>query len=337
MDADFCPVSLQDDSPEKILEWLSIHRGRGPQRVRRLYRKSLLQAHVLGDALQLHKQLRDTLTQGGVQLASPSPGMPDTHDDLLDCVWCDRQFDTTQKLQAHLWTAHQVVSDERRFVFSDTCVACQTCFWTTARMQQHLRLSRRQPDGCYAQLTWRVAPLQEACSFAVPEDLRGQARLPAVTVASTFQSPAECGAASRADADEILRTAWNDAQYPEHLDPTLQRDVARFADECLVAWVPSTFALSQMRLCISWPRMLMMTMPSSGRYVFGLIDYLSIGVFLISLFQHFNDFVMILLACFWARHWDVCLHACMAMAHGSSVHSQFGRGAGLSSEKIKGS
>jgi hypothetical protein len=82
-------------------------------------------------------------------------------------------FDQPQKLQAHMWMAHQIISDERKFVFSGTCLACKMCFWSAARLQQHLRLSRRHAGGCFEQLTWRYAPLKTACAAAVPEDLRG--------------------------------------------------------------------------------------------------------------------------------------------------------------------
>eukprot|EP00435_Cladocopium_sp_Y103_P007934 s2283_g2.t1 len=239
MDADFCPVSLHSASVENIVDWLHAQHRDGPHRVRRLYKKALLQMHVLGDVFSLHKQLRDTLLQGGVVLQQNDAPSALTSTLLLDCSWCDRQFDTTQKLQVHLWTAHQIISDERRFVFSDTCLACNTCFWTAARMQQHLRHSRRDPDGCYAQLTWRYAPLQDSCAVNVPDELRLHARLPAVVVDTVAQSPFDRVATTRQDADAALLRAWQAAHFPAQLDSTVQRDVARFADDVLSQWHPA--------------------------------------------------------------------------------------------------
>eukprot|EP00435_Cladocopium_sp_Y103_P016902 s4069_g4.t1 len=244
MDTDFCPVGLHSGSVEKIVDWLHACHHDGPSRVRRLYKKALLQMHVLGDAFSLHKQLRDTLLQGGVVLQQDDTAPALASALLLDCSWCDRQFDTPQKLQAHLWTAHQLISDERRFVFSDTCMACHTCFWTAARMQQHLRHSRRNPDGCYAQLTWRYAPLRDSCAVNVPDELCLHARLPAVAVATVSQSPFERAATTRQDADESLLRAWRAAHFPDHLSPAVQREVCRFADGVVLQWHPAPCILT---------------------------------------------------------------------------------------------
>ena len=81
-------------------------------------------------------------------------------------------------------------------------------------MQQHLRYSRRHADGCFAQLTWRYAPLDEACAIAMPEDLRGYQRLPAVTVASVSSSPIEESFATEEAARGALRETWASGGIP---------------------------------------------------------------------------------------------------------------------------
>eukprot|EP00435_Cladocopium_sp_Y103_P021417 s4410_g5.t1 len=243
MHPSFCPVSLVHDSVEVILQWFSDHQTDGPRQVKRLYKKALMQYHVLGDAILLHKQLHDTMQGGGVTFstADSARAHSETH---FDCEWCDRQFETFQKLQVHLWTAHQVISDERRFVFSSTCLACNTCLWTAARLQQHLRLSRRNPDGCYAKMTWRYAPLKESQAVDLSDDLRDHARLPAVAVPTNVATPIECSIATRSDADRLLNAAWCDADLPDSLDPALRLAVARFADETVLQWRPNACILT---------------------------------------------------------------------------------------------
>ena len=180
LDGHFCSATLFQASPECIIEWLTLHADDGPRHVRRLFKKSLMQLHVLGDALDLHHQMKQTLQRGGVLFQDLPPQRRPTVDACFQCQWCVHHFDQPQKLQAHMWMAHQIISDERKFVFSGTCLACKMCFWSAARLQQHLRLSRRHAGGCFEQLTWRYAPLKTACAAAVPEDLRGFARLPAM-------------------------------------------------------------------------------------------------------------------------------------------------------------
>eukprot|EP00435_Cladocopium_sp_Y103_P035345 s1432_g9.t1 len=238
MNPTFCPPSLAKDSVEVIQQWFSDHSTVGPRQVKRLYKKALMQYHVLGDATQLHKQLKDVMQEGGVHFSEAAPVCV-SGETPFDCEWCERQFDTFQKLQVHLWNAHQIISDERRFVFSSTCLACNQCLWTAARLQQHLRLSRKVPDGCYARMTWRYAPLQDAQVIDLPDDLRDHARLPAVSVATVAATPVECSIATRADADRLLCQAWADADLPEVLDPVLQVEVAGFADEVLLRWQPA--------------------------------------------------------------------------------------------------
>ena len=154
--------------------------------------------------------------------------------DRLSCVPLRAHaFDQPQKLQAHLWAAHQIISDERKFVFGDTCLACRMCFWPAARLQQHLRLSRQQVNGCYEQLTWRYAPLKLSCSADVPEDLRGFRRLPATLTMSTSSSPIDTAIASRQDALHLWSQAWAAEGLPDQLSPHALDLTFAFADSTL--------------------------------------------------------------------------------------------------------
>eukprot|EP00435_Cladocopium_sp_Y103_P060951 s84_g22.t1 len=238
MDSEFCAPSLANDSIEQVVEWLNLHATDGPRRVRRLFRRCLLQYHVLGDAFALHKQLRDTLRDGGIHFdeVPVSSSARDSH--LFACDWCPHSFDTFQKLQVHHWVAHQLVSDERRFVFSATCLACNRCFWSAARLQQHLRLSRRSRTGCYAQLTWRYAPLTVAHTVEMPEDLRGFRRMPAVSVSGPALAPVEIEIPSQDAALRLLTRQWHREGLPDYLDEDTISLVFHFADEQIHHWNP---------------------------------------------------------------------------------------------------
>ena len=238
LDGHFCSATLFQASPECIIEWLTLHADDGPRHVRRLFKKSLMQLHVLGDALDLHHQMKQTLQRGGVLFQDLPPQRRPTVDACFQCQWCVHHFDQPQKLQAHMWMAHQMISDERKFVFSGTCLACKMCFWSAARLQQHLRLSRRHAGGCFEQLTWRYAPLKTACAAAVPEDLRGFARLPAMPAIATSSSPIETMITSRQDAFHTLEQAWHAEALPEALRPHVHDDVFAFADSVVCDWRP---------------------------------------------------------------------------------------------------
>ena len=237
MDSNFCPADLATASVEQVWTWLGAHCSTGPSFVRRLFKRCVLQFHVVGDIVALHKQLKEALQHGGVAFeTSPTLSQIPT-DTVFSCDWCEAQFDTKQKLLAHMWTAHQL-SEERQFVFSDTCLACHKCFWSAARLQQHLRPSRSTPDGCFAQLTWRYAPLREACHIEVPIDLRGFLRLPAQTVPMPQLAPVDLQLLTREHAEAALQRAWTEEGFPHDLPDDVKYSVWARADAVLRSWKP---------------------------------------------------------------------------------------------------
>ena len=239
LDDSFCPHDLHVSSHVCIVEWFAAHDVDGPRRVRRLFRKSLLQMHVLGDAVALHHQLHHSFVRHGVSFQD---GLGEESSILgchFACDWCAHEFDSQQKLQAHQWVAHQIISAERQFVFSDTCLSCHKCFWSAARLQQHLRLSRNRPNGCYETITWRYAPLRQSCAADVPEDLRGFKRLPAVQVACPSSLPIEQMIPDKDAALRHFRAAWDRESLPDQLDEDLQEEIFHAADLIVSAWRPS--------------------------------------------------------------------------------------------------
>eukprot|EP00435_Cladocopium_sp_Y103_P033831 s1824_g8.t1 len=238
MDSAFCDTSLADDSVEHIVSWLHSRALDGPRTVRRLYRRCLLQYHVLGDAFALHAQLRNTLDDGGVQFEDvPRPSVARAHHSF-QCEWCPHSFDTLQKLQVHCWIAHQIVSKERRFVFADTCLACNRCFWSAARLQQHLRLSRRTRAGCYEQMTWRYAPLSTSIAIEIPEDLRDFGRLPATRVLGPSSAPIDHAIPSRDVALQLFARQWEHEGLPARLDDDTMAIVFQYVDLQVRQWNP---------------------------------------------------------------------------------------------------
>ena len=126
---------------------------------------------------QAHSQIRHSLDQAGVTFdddAAASMEPLDRH----QCPQCPKSFDTPQGVSAHLWQAHHTMSLERRYVYGPTCVICGRCYWTSQRMQQHLRYSRKFPDGCLAQLVAQIDPLSEPVEVRMPDIFRGLHRLP---------------------------------------------------------------------------------------------------------------------------------------------------------------
>eukprot|EP00438_Fugacium_kawagutii_P035642 Skav208358 [mRNA] locus=scaffold1964:326268:336696:+ [translate_table: standard] len=89
-------------------------------------------------------------------------------------------FDTPQGLQTHCLRAHDAVSYERRLSFGVVCQACHKCFWTSQRLQQHLRQSRLQGAGCFYILAESFAPDVDPHTSTLPDHLKGVERVPAV-------------------------------------------------------------------------------------------------------------------------------------------------------------
>ena len=166
---------------EQILNWFQQHRHHGPARVRRCAIRHVHLENQMYQVRMLHKDLRDIAQTNGMIFESlPTPPLEIVGEH--PCPDCHSVFRHPQHLAAHRWRKHGSFSDERRFCFDAVCRACQTCFWSTQRLQQHLKASRRFPDGCYCQLTWWCGPLTQLHHVDRPESLRMVHRLPACPI-----------------------------------------------------------------------------------------------------------------------------------------------------------
>eukprot|EP00435_Cladocopium_sp_Y103_P018208 s4375_g4.t1 len=89
-------------SEDFMIEWLTAHKHDGAAAVKRLYKKALMQHGVLGDAVSLHKQLKQTFVQGGATFQDIAAAPAVASDGLFPCDWCPHQFDSRQKLQVRM-------------------------------------------------------------------------------------------------------------------------------------------------------------------------------------------------------------------------------------------
>ena len=210
-----------------LFEWLSTHRADSPRLVRRLYSRALQQGFVVGRVVQAHWKLKACLQQ------SPSSSLPSSQIDVLIstfvCRRCASKFGTLHQLQVHLWLAHEEISEERSMMTSTTCNACNVCFWSSQRLQQHLRHSRRHVNGCYEKLTWRSAPSLTAPDIdEMPRQERFH-RQPAMRVASV-QSSCEVQLCSREAADQVWQTRWKEEGLPENIEMDWTRQLFKQFD-----------------------------------------------------------------------------------------------------------
>ena len=60
----FCPLCSTSATTEHIISWLYQHREDGPRVIRRLYKKTLFQFHVIGDAHDLHMAVTTCVGSG---------------------------------------------------------------------------------------------------------------------------------------------------------------------------------------------------------------------------------------------------------------------------------
>ena len=163
---------------EEVIEWFHDHLQGGAKSVRRAVRRAVAENQMIFEVVTLHKNIYDACGKLGVQFVHPDTPARGP-DDMYPCGHCDRRFPTAQALQGHQWKKHNIFSEERRYIYSTTCAACNKCYWTVQRLQQHLKYTREQPDGCYQWLARNYAPLDAPCRIEKGHELLRFHRLPA--------------------------------------------------------------------------------------------------------------------------------------------------------------
>ena len=228
---------LLPEGPQRVLAWLSSADSKEPRRIRHAVRVHLAQEHAVFQAVQGHYDTHHECRLQGVQLDEPDTVlMPRKH--AHQCHLCTKSFATIQGLNAHLWSQHQHISLERRYVFSDTCLACGRCFWTPQRMQQHLRYSRHYEGGCLEFLIQHYPPLDQPVRFDIPDPHAHVHRLPWVYA----EGPIPDHGVTVWDAQQThrltqVRAQWTANGFPEVLDPDLKASVFHILNDITNDWV----------------------------------------------------------------------------------------------------
>ena len=208
-------------SASVVCDWFHRFKDHGPRAVRKAVYRHLEQEFAAFDIVSLHQDFKSMLTTMGVQFASAATPVASAEaHSAFECALCGALFDTKHRHSVHVWLAHQQVSEERKFAQTAECQSCHKHFWSTARLQQHLRLSRHQHDGCYERLTWRLPPGRQPEVETPPPDLLGFSRLPACQVATVPTLQEAVTLSTRQDALQAIETAWTAEGYP--LVPDIQ-------------------------------------------------------------------------------------------------------------------
>eukprot|EP00438_Fugacium_kawagutii_P028787 Skav211402 [mRNA] locus=scaffold1528:200522:205297:- [translate_table: standard] len=226
----YFPEASAVDTAATLFQWIGEHCHDGPRRTHRMVSQYLAQQHALALVRGWHKRLYDIAEDLGVTFHSRPTAPALVVDRPHLCDRCGTSFPSLQKLRVHQWMTHQMISDERSLIDSNTCRACGFCYWTPVRLQQHLHHSRRHPDGCFAQLTWNCQPSRVPADFVLPPHLQGHHRVPRVP--RDLPRPASWFT-SRAQAEDHLQRLWEEWNLPTHLDLTTVHAVATWMPQLL--------------------------------------------------------------------------------------------------------
>ena len=218
------------DTPEALIQWLHAHSHNGPSVVRRLARRAVKQDQLAFELKQKTRQIYEACKLQGVVFDQVPEEPLLASNAAFPCLTCGQSFSSVQGLQAHRWRKHQIFSEERRYIYDTTCRACNRCFWTVQRLQQHLRWSRQHPDGCYYVLQRYFQPLDAPVQCSLPEFARGLSRLPASVVEGPMPDvmPTVWQLQQQEKRDRLMHQ-WRQCGYPDTLPLDFQQNVY---DQC---------------------------------------------------------------------------------------------------------
>lgn len=221
MDDSWLDSEWEQWSPVTLWKWFADHAAQGPLRVQRAVQRYCMQQRLAWEVRQLHVAIKRSFEQHGATfVVAPQQQLLVTG--MTQCPRCRKTFATARQLSTHMWTAHAQCSDERQFMCDATCLSCSTNFFTSARLQQHLRYSRRFPDGCYCRLIWMYQPMT-AVSVHMPDCLKGHLRVPKQVVEGPSLNPLHFPLSEDAALDNVDRI-WNELNLPQDL-PTERKQL----------------------------------------------------------------------------------------------------------------
>lgn len=213
----------------QITRWFQQTATYGPNLVRRMTRRWRRQESIMTEVKSGHEEIVKALTT----LELP-PLRLERKEDALNsttyhCDQCDAHFNTAQALAIHQWRKHGRLSQERQLMTSTTCMVCQRNYWTTQRLQQHLRYSRRTQGRCFEETQRQRNPVAQPIKVSVPEELQGIHRLPWTQQGT----PTPAIEASREEEKAIIEARWEDTGLPTEIPPDCyKRAAAHIRDRC---------------------------------------------------------------------------------------------------------
>ena len=234
------PVPADPLTAESILDWLRARGQACPARVHDAVRRHLLRQQVAQLVLAEHRMFRQILVDAKVEVDTA----PDSQEVALRpfvCDQCSRSFSTPQGLNTHRWVMHRAISVERQYIHSTTCLACNRCFWTVQRLQQHLRYSRKQPDGCLHYLVRHMVPLREPLD--IPSELPGPHihRMPSLQASGPPMPPQPPLWLRLQDlAEDEWYDEWKRHGFPDDLSSEFQAQIWSHLDLTTRSWASTT-------------------------------------------------------------------------------------------------
>ena len=221
---------------EQIAIWLAGGGMATPARINDAVHRFVLQEHTIDMVLTEHSTLSQTLQETTVDFSRPPESS--SQDPLpYQCDQCSRRFATPQGLNTHGWVMHRRISLERRYIHSTTCLNCNKCFWSVQRLQQHLRHSRRHPDGCLAQLVRNFEPLPAPASISSDLPEPHAYRMPCIVAAGPALPPMVPLWERQYEASvDAWYDQWKMHGFPDDLPGEIQLEISELFEDLTRRW-----------------------------------------------------------------------------------------------------
>ena len=235
----FGPLSPSSCCASELEQWLHTACDKGPARIKSLFQRHLLQEKAVAEALFHHQCIHRDLEEHGFRFSERLEDADEFHPLLesFSCPDCNKSFETRQALQAHRWRQHQHISIERQYVDGPVCRACGVMFWTSQRVQQHLRQSRRLPDGCFQELFMHTTPSLIPVRWNVQSPWQNIHNLPQLYVGGDLQAMPSTPEEERSRRLEEWSQRWTTQGYPEAISDSLYETCRQGIDCATFAWL----------------------------------------------------------------------------------------------------
>ena len=239
IDPGFGPLLPTVCRADELEHWLCASQDKGPLQVKRLFGRHLLQEKAIAEALLHHQWLHLDFENNGFRFKATIPESENFAMGLetFSCQACDKSFATRQALQAHNWLQHQQISIERQYVDGPVCRACGVMFWTSQRVQQHLRQSRKLPEGCFQKLFLNFQPCSEPVRWNIQSPWLHLHNLPQTYVGGESEGLTSNAEQLRQQQLDKWSQVWHEQGYPEEIPQDLYTCFREGIDCATFAWL----------------------------------------------------------------------------------------------------